>query len=85
MAIIRLGKINKNILFPIIGGGIKLILNIILYRSNVKMNSHPCILGINAGIGLSLSFFPFLYIALQSRNSSYSSSNINIKKKNLKI
>ena len=31
------------------------------------MNSHPCIIGINAGMGLCLSFFPFLYLELRKR------------------
>ena len=70
MAIISLGTINKKILFTIIGGCLKLIANIILYHSDVKMNNHPCILGINAGIGLSLAFFPFLFIKLRSRNNN---------------
>ena len=67
MAIISLGAINKKILFAIFAGVFKLFANIILHHSTVKMNSHPCILGINAGFGLSLSFFPFLYLKLKNR------------------
>ena len=67
MAIISLGTINKKILFAIISGSLKLFANIILYHSEIKMNDHPCILGINAGIGLCLAFFPHLYIYLRSR------------------
>ena len=67
MAIISLGAINKKILFAVFAGVFKLFANIILHHSTVKMNSHPCILGINAGFGLSLSFFPFLYLKLKNR------------------
>jgi len=75
MAIISLGAINKKILFAVFGGCFKIIANIILYRSEVKMKNHPCILGINAGLGLSLSFFPFLYLKLKNRKMNHSQSS----------
>ena len=73
MSIISLGNIDKRLLFSLFGAVFKLIANIILYHSKVKMREHPCILGINAGIGLSLAFFPFLYLKIKSR--IYSSPN----------
>ena len=67
MAIISLGTIDKRLFFTLFGAIFKLISNIILYHSEVKMTKHPCILGINAGIGLSLAFVPFMYIKMKSR------------------
>ena len=67
MAIISLGAINKRILFAVFGGGFKIIVNIILYHSEIKMQNHPCILGINAGLGLCLSIFPLLYLKFRNR------------------
>ena len=66
MAIISLGTIDKKILFTIFGGLFKLVANIILYHSEVKMKTHPCILGINGGLGLSLAFFPYLYLLFRN-------------------
>ena len=77
MAIISLGTINKKILFAVLGGVFKLIANIILFHSEVKMKSYPCILGINSGIGLCLAIFPFIYIKRRiKRNSGKNSSRI---------
>ena len=67
MAIISLGTIDKRLFFTLFGAVFKLISNIILYRSESKMTKHPCILGINAGVGLSLAFVPFVYIKMKSR------------------
>ena len=66
MPFIGLGTINKKVLFAVFGGGFKLVANIILYRTEVKMNSHPCILGINAGLGLSLSIIPLLILQIKN-------------------
>ena len=46
-----------------------------IYFQEVKMKNHPCILGINAGLGLSLSFFPFLYLKLKNRKMNHSQSS----------
>ena len=57
MALISLGTINKKIFFAVIAGIFELIASIFLYKE-VNFESHPSIAGINAGLGLSLSFFP---------------------------
>ena len=76
MAILSLGAINKKILIAVFGGLFKLVANIILYHSEVKMKTHPCILGINAGIGLSLSFFPYIYLLfLNCKTFKFDSNN----------
>ena len=75
MAIISLGRINKKILFAVFGGLFKCICNIILYHSKSKISTHPCILGINAGIGLSLAIFPLIFIKIRSKYSITSIKN----------
>ena len=83
MAIINIGIINRKILFAVFGGLFKLGANIILYRSEVKMNNHPCIIGINAGIGLSLAFFPFIYLKIRNNKWNRFNSSQNISDKDL--
>ena len=78
MAIISLGIINKKLLFAIFAGLFKFVVNIILHHSPAKINSHPCILGLNAAIGLCLSLFPLLYLKLRNRKIK---SNLDIKSK----
>ena len=64
MAIISLGKINKKILFPIIGGIFKLSADLategLSNAYEIELKKHPFILGINAGLGFCLSFIPYL-------------------------
>ena len=64
MKLISLGECNKNLIYPLIGGISKLVVNLILYlfKEERKLNNHPFLLGINAGIGMSLAIFPYLYI-----------------------
>ena len=47
------------------------------------MKEHPCILGINAGIGLSLAFIPLIFIKIRSKKYSSSNSSNSIIKNNL--
>ena len=85
MSILSFGTINKKILFAVFGGIFKFICNIVLYHSKSKMNSHPCILGINAGIGLSLAIIPLIYIKMRSRSRNLIDSLSNITTKELLI
>ena len=78
MTIISLGIINKKLFFAVFAGLFKIVVNIILHHSKVKINSHPCFLGINASIGLCLSLFPFLYLKLRNRKIK---GNLDIKSK----
>ena len=81
MSFLSLGIINKKILFAVFAGLFKLGANIFLNHSKVKMNSHPCILGINAGLGLNLSIFPFLYLKLKNKQIKYLNALEQITKK----
>ena len=64
MKIISFGKCNKNLIYPLLGGIGKIVVNIILYlnQDNVELNKHPFLSGINSGIGMSLAFIPYIYI-----------------------
>ena len=91
MKYISLGSINKKIFYALFAGVFKLGANIFLHHSKVKMNSHPCILGINAGLGLSLSFIPFLYLKLKNKrikdlnvSSQATKTNITASSNNVK-
>ena len=63
MKLISLGECDKHLIYTLIGGISKLIVNLIFYffTDNVEINNHPFILGINAGLGMSLTIIPFLF------------------------
>ena len=64
MNFIKLGECNKKLLYPLLGGIFKIIVNIIslyLVPDKAKINKHPFILGMNAGLGMSLAIIPFIY------------------------
>ena len=65
---ISLGQINKYIIFAFLGGISKCFVSIMLYKFNdyAKYDKHPLIIVFNAGIGMSLSFFPFLILKINS-------------------
>lgn len=64
MKILSFGECDKNLIFPLIGGVSKLIVNLIIYffPDEVELDNHPFILGITAGMGMTLSIIPYLYI-----------------------
>ena len=53
MSLIGFGEINKNILYPIIGGLSKLIAEFILFKKEPLFNDYPFILGLIAGFGMA--------------------------------
>ena len=65
MTFISLCEWNKYLFFPIIGGLSKLIVNIIVYiiPDKIQLDNHPFCSGINAGLGMSLAFIPYLIIS----------------------
>ena len=68
-SLISCGKINKNIIFPIIGGFSKIIAESILYKGNEDKTNHPLILGIASGFGMSLSIIPYIFLMVFSRRT----------------
>ena len=63
MKLISLGKWDKHLIYPLIGGVSNLIINIILqfFENDVVLNKHAVMKGINAGLGMSLAIIPYLY------------------------
>ena len=55
MKLINLGKCDKHLIYPLIGGISNFTVSLILvyYRNSVEINKHPFILGINAGLAMS--------------------------------
>ena len=70
--IISKGKIDKYILFAVIGGVSKCIVGIMLYifEDYANYNKHPIIIGFNAGIGMSFSLIPYLMVKLNSKREN---------------
>ena len=77
MALISLGKINKKIFIPILGGVLRLIYKFIVYE-NPKItifSNNPFLLAIYTTIGMILAFIPYLILKNQIKRKSI---NINI-------
>ena len=62
MKLITLGECDKNLIYPLFGGISKFIVNLILYffPDGAELNKHPFMLGINAGLGMSLAIIPYI-------------------------
>lgn len=69
MRFISLGECNRYLIFPLIGGLCKLILNAIIYLipGELTLDDHPFCEGINAGLGMGLAFIPYLIISKSSK------------------
>ena len=69
MSYISLGEFDKKMIYPLIAGISKLVVNIILYfyENDVKLNNHPFVLGINAGFGMSLAIIPYIYFLISTK------------------
>ena len=81
MRLINLGDVNKKLLNIIIGSIGKLIAEIILYAfsDDIKMNNHPFILGINSGLGMTLTFIPLIILKCKTKNKDSNDENIIIQ------
>ena len=62
MKLIKLGTINKNLWFILVGGLGKLLAELILYffKDDIKINKHPLIIAINASMGMILAIIPHI-------------------------
>ncbi len=72
---ITFGDLDKNILYPIIGGILKFILNVILIKED--FSNHPLVTSIGSSLGMSLSFFLLLIYKCRTKSSDI---NIDLKK-----
>ena len=76
MKLLSIGKLDKNIIFPIAGGIIKFILSILLDIDKLTLSSHPLIFSICSSMGMCLSYFLFIIYKYKNENQK------NINKKN---
>ena len=73
MAFISVNDWNKYLIFPLIGGINKLIINILIIYilpDKIHLDDHPFCSGINAGLGMSLAFIPYLIISKCPKNEN---------------
>ena len=70
MKLIKLGTINKNLWFILVGGLGKLLAELILYffKDDIKINKHNFIIAINASMGMILAIIPHIYMKWKIRN-----------------
>ena len=64
---IRLGNVDKRIIYVIIGAISKFVTSLIFKYFDENSSEYPLIYAINAACGMSLSIFPFIYIEIISR------------------
>ena len=64
---IRLGNVDKRIIYVIIGAISKFVTSLIFKYFDENSSEYPLIYAINAACGMSLSIFPFIYIQIISR------------------
>ena len=74
---ITFGDLDKNILYPIIGGILKFILNVILVKED--FSNHPLVTSIGSSLGMTLSFFLLLIYKYRTKSNDI---NIDLKKDN---
>ena len=69
MKIISLGDVNFKLIYVLIGGFCKLAQKLkFFFFDEIKLNAHPFIAGINAGLGMSLAFIPGLILKYKLNN-----------------
>ena len=71
------GKVDKKIILIIIGSLSKFFISLIALKLGNKMENHPLIYNLNAGIGMCLSIFPFIYIKIITKKKIKKENSIN--------
>ena len=67
MPLISLGDINIYIVYALIGGIAKCIAGTLLYIYKNELKNYPFMLGANAGLGLTLSIIPHIFVKIKYR------------------
>ena len=76
MPLISLGNINIYIVYALIGGIGKCIAGTLLYIYENDLKKFPFMLGANAGLGLTLSIIPHIFIKIKYRGINKQPKNI---------
>ena len=81
MKYISIGDVNYKLIYILIGGLAKLVAELILYffADDIQMNNHPFILGINSGLGMTLTFIPLIILKCKTKNKDSNDENIIIQ------
>ena len=75
--LITFGKVNKHIIFPIIGGILKFIFKYLTSISTIITHNHGTVLCFCSSLGMSLSFFLFLIYKTKIKSLSPKNRNNN--------
>ena len=87
MRFIKLGKINKKFLIPVLGGTFKLIYSFLI-GLNPKyeiITRNPFILSIYINIGMIFAFIPYLILKYRSKKAKYLKERQNESKLNIEL
>ena len=79
MSLIILGNLNKYIIFAILGGIAKCIAGTLLYIYKNELKKYPFMLGLNAGLGMSLSIIPGIILKIKNKGIHEKEAALNEK------
>ena len=79
MSLIILGDLNKYIIFALLGGIAKCIAGTLLYEYDNELKRFPFMLGLNAGLGMSLSIIPGIVLKIKNKGINEREATLNQK------
>lgn len=82
---ITIGKVNKYIIFPIVGGILQFIFKYLISISTITTDNHGTILCFCSSLGMSFSFILFLIYRYKNKALTSKTNNKNIIKSKLLI
>ena len=82
---ITIGKVNKYIIFPIVGGILEFIFKYLISISTITTDNHGTILCFCSSLGMSFSFILFLIYKYKNKTLTSKTNNKNIIKSKLLI
>ena len=79
MSLIILGDLNKYIIFALLGGIAKCIAGTLLYEYDNELKRFPFMLGLNSGLGMSLSIIPGIFLKIKNKGINEREATLNQK------
>ena len=77
MSLIILGDLNKYLIFALLGGIAKCIAGTLLYIYENELKRFPFMLGLNAGLGMSLSIIPGIFLKIKNKGFNEKEAALN--------